>query len=198
MSWLKGLLEGLFSGPPAAPGATGATVSFPLSTTFSAPIPQPPVGVRETRERAHAHDELQRRYWDGFKPEWQAMTGRQLYETCVWRSADCQFEYFKVGRMQQPDGSWLVINKSIVKTNIDGHKRKGEHNRWPSRAVDVAIDLDPGPGKHLSWDPNAYALFAQLAIKHGLVWGGDWNGNGRTDDERFVDRPHLQLPESVI
>lgn len=26
----------------------------------------------------------------------------------------------------------------------------------------------------------------------GLVWGADWNGNGRTDDERFVDRPHVQ------
>ena len=26
----------------------------------------------------------------------------------------------------------------------------------------------------------------------GLTWGADWNRNGRSDDERFVDRPHIQ------
>ena len=30
------------------------------------------------------------------------------------------------------------------------------------------------------------------ARRHGLVWGADWNSNGRSDDERFVDRPHIQ------
>lgn len=28
--------------------------------------------------------------------------------------------------------------------------------------------------------------------KFGLLWGADWNNNGRTDDERFIDRPHVQ------
>lgn len=30
------------------------------------------------------------------------------------------------------------------------------------------------------------------ARRHGLLWGADWNNNGRTDDERFQDRPHIQ------
>lgn len=25
-----------------------------------------------------------------------------------------------------------------------------------------------------------------------LTWGGDWNGDGRTEDETFPDRPHVQ------
>ena len=26
-----------------------------------------------------------------------------------------------------------------------------------------------------------------------LTWGADWNQNGRTDDERFIDSPHFQV-----
>ena len=32
-----------------------------------------------------------------------------------------------------------------------------------------------------------------IAVREeGLIWGADWNSNGRSDDERFVDRPHVQ------
>lgn len=30
------------------------------------------------------------------------------------------------------------------------------------------------------------------ARRHGLVWGGDWDGDWSSADERFVDRPHIQ------
>ena len=26
-----------------------------------------------------------------------------------------------------------------------------------------------------------------------IRWGGDWNMNGRTEDEKFVDMPHYEL-----
>jgi peptidoglycan L-alanyl-D-glutamate endopeptidase CwlK len=45
------------------------------------------------------------------------------------------------------------------------------------------------------WDaPDAFwrTLGAACRVR-GLTWGGDWNGNGRSDDERFVDRPHVQF-----
>lgn len=191
--WM-GLLKSLLAQPG---GGVGASVSVPVTTTFSPLNPQPPVGVSESRDLvAHGHPELVRRY-TGFEAEFQSMTGRQLYKTCVWRSCECQFEYFKVGRELQ-NGIWVVTNKAIIKTNIDGITKKGRHNVFPSQAIDVAIDFDPGPGKHLSWDAAAYEPFAVLAPKHGLVWGGDWNGNGRSDDERFVDRPHLELPAGVV
>lgn len=43
--------------------------------------------------------------------------------------------------------------------------------------------------KGLEYD-NSDCFFTKVAViakKHGLEWGGDW--------KRFVDRPHLQLPE---
>ena len=69
----------------------------------------------------------------------------------------------------------------------------GEHNATPSRAVDLA----PIP---LDW--NNRASFVDLAChilaaanEEGVQirWGGDWNRNGRMEDERFVDLPHFEL-----
>lgn len=70
-----------------------------------------------------------------------------------------------------------------------------KHNRNPSPAIDVA----PYP---VDW--NDKARFARLvgfieciAMQQGLKlrWGGDWNGNMRTTDEKFVDMPHLEIVE---
>lgn len=38
-----------------------------------------------------------------------------------------------------------------------------------------------------------WASFGRLGAAHGCVWGADWNGNGRTDDEKKPDQPHLEL-----
>ncbi|MCO4101739.1 MAG: M15 family metallopeptidase [Gemmatimonas sp.] len=40
--------------------------------------------------------------------------------------------------------------------------------------------------------PDFWASLGTACRAEGLVWGADWNNNGRTDDERFVDRPHVQ------
>ena len=69
------------------------------------------------------------------------------------------------------------------------------HNRLPSPAVDLA----PTP---IDWKDSA--RFARLAgyvqavaddLGIRIRWGGDWNSNGRTADERFVDMPHFELVE---
>lgn len=45
-----------------------------------------------------------------------------------------------------------------------------------------------------AWDaPRAWWLALGGAYaRHGLRWGADWNANGRTDDETFLDFPHGQ------
>lgn len=67
------------------------------------------------------------------------------------------------------------------------------HNMLPSPAVDVA----PYP---IDW--NDTARFARLAgyiqavaddLDIEIRWGGDWDQDGRTADERFVDMPHFEL-----
>lgn len=70
-----------------------------------------------------------------------------------------------------------------------------KHNRRPS----VAVDLAPFP---VDWTDTA--RFARLAgyierIAHEqgikLRWGGDFDRDGRTKGEAFVDMPHLEIDE---
>jgi hypothetical protein len=44
------------------------------------------------------------------------------------------------------------------------------------------------------WDApeDFWQVLGCSARRHGLVWGGDWNSNWSSADERFVDRPHIQ------
>ena len=75
------------------------------------------------------------------------------------------------------------------------------HNSRPSEAVDVAPWL--GPQIQIDWEDLAsFARLAgyleRVADEKGvrLRWGGDWNGNYRTRDERFVDAGHFELVTS--
>jgi len=86
----------------------------------------------------------------------------------------------------------------------DNHKSqlnwpRSKHNEYPSKAVDVA----PYP---IDWNDNsAFALMAgwilctadkllsEGKISHKLRWGGDFNGNRRVIDGRFIDMPHFEL-----
>ena len=71
------------------------------------------------------------------------------------------------------------------------------HNQTPSCAVDVI----PYPFK--GWnDKNIHKELKAIAdvvlavakeLNIPVRWGADWNRNGRTDDETFVDSPHFEL-----
>jgi peptidoglycan L-alanyl-D-glutamate endopeptidase CwlK len=81
---------------------------------------------------------------------------------------------------------------------------ESKHNRFPSMAVDAGpyfTDL-----KNTDWaDHLAFACFAGVVkviavqlLKQGLIthrvrWGGDFNNNGRSADESFLDLPHFEL-----
>ncbi|MGY4674219.1 M15 family metallopeptidase [Ursidibacter arcticus] len=64
-----------------------------------------------------------------------------------------------------------------------------------------AIDIVPYP---LDWnDKQAFADLAKAMfeaakqLKIPIRWGGDWNRNGRSDDESFYDGPHFELLKAV-
>ena len=137
--------------------------------------PQPPAGIKESRDLAHAHPELVLRYLR-LKADFESTTGCGLIETCTWRSKERQAELYAQGR---------TAPGKIV-TQIDGTTGKSRHQPYPAQAVDVAVDIDPGPGKHVVWNPEAYAALGPLAERHGLVWGGNFKS--------FKDYPHLELP----
>lgn len=72
---------------------------------------------------------------------------------------------------------------------------ESKHNSLPSKAVDLA----PYP---LVWrDERQFARLAgrieQIADQLGIAirWGGDWDQDGKTIDETFLDLGHFELDE---
>ena len=76
----------------------------------------------------------------------------------------------------------------------------GEHNSWPSKAVDVAPLM---PDSSIDWDskdaPAKFAHFAGIvqgiafALGYKIRWGGDWNMNWDLKDQKFFDLPHFEI-----
>jgi len=69
----------------------------------------------------------------------------------------------------------------------------GKHNHMPSTAVDIA----PYP---IDWnDSERFALLAGVMLAAAkfagieIRWGGDWDSDRRTADEKFRDRGHFEL-----
>jgi len=149
-------------------------------------VPEPPEGLKESRDLAHAHPELAKRFLL-LKSDFEAQTGKQLIVTHTYRSPEVQFALFQKGRELAASGEWVKVG--AVVTNCDGVTRKGNHNYYPSRAIDCAVDVDPGPGVKVSWDSVVFDPLGPLALKHGLIWGGSWT--------RFPDRPHLEISREI-
>ena len=71
------------------------------------------------------------------------------------------------------------------------------HNQNPSQAIDVAT-------YPINWkDDLAFAylagLFGSAARRRGfaLRWGGDWDGDGSSVDQSFMDIGHLEIVGSI-
>lgn|SRR5574341_51859 len=113
-----------------------------------------------------------------------ANPGRQLIITCTHRSREEQFELYKCGRRQLPDGTWILDEdpKTSIVTQLDGQTRRSKHNSNPASALDFAVVIR---GK-VSWDPREYAVVGRLAEQRGLIWGGSW--------PHLKDFPHLEVP----
>lgn len=62
-----------------------------------------------------------------------------------------------------------------------------------------AVDLYP-VGRPTPWDKCPVVAAAMLAaaveLDVAIRWGGDFNENGRSDDEKFYDGPHFELLRS--
>mgnify|MGYP003659206307 FL=1 len=118
-------------------------------------------------------------------------------------------------RLATCDEQLILLFKEVVKhfdcSVIQGHRGKadqnkafdegksklrypsGNHNAVPSRAVDIA----PSP---IDWkDRDRFHYFAgfvlgtarQMGI--GVRWGGDWDRDTQTKDNKFDDLPHFEL-----
>lgn len=74
-------------------------------------------------------------------------------------------------------------------TYVDGHKKKGKHNYYPSKAIDVAV-LNIHTNK-ITWDVKKYKPLVKLATRVSkeigvkITSGGSW--------KKLKDYPHLQV-----
>jgi len=79
----------------------------------------------------------------------------------------------------------------------DGKSRvkwpNGKHNKHPSRAVDVypyPIDFKD-MARFYYFAGYVKGVADSMGIK--IRWGGDWNNNTQSKDERFLDLVHFEL-----
>lgn len=107
--------------------------------------------------------------------------GHQAYIGESWRTDARQQFLFGFGR-KYDDGRGVVTKASSADTTM--------------HAYGLAVDIWDAANPAAPWQPkNPTAFRAELQKQCkalGLRWGADWNHNGSTADERFVDWPHVQ------
>jgi hypothetical protein len=71
------------------------------------------------------------------------------------------------------------------------HGRTDTQGKPAAQAFDVAFVRD---GK-LVWDEGNFGRAARVLRGQfpDVTWGGDWNKNWKTDDEKFIDMPHFEV-----
>lgn len=128
--------------------------------------------------------------------------GEGLDKTSVKRLRNVHPDLVRLARAAHEDFPLLVVCGHRGKEEQDAAFAAGlskvkwptsKHNKIPSLAVDLApLPLDWSNRKAFE-DLAAHVL--QVAEKLGIEirWGGDWNRNGSTKDERFLDYPHFEL-----
>jgi peptidoglycan LD-endopeptidase CwlK len=90
----------------------------------------------------------------------------------------------------------LIYETIRTKEQQAENVRKGASKTMKSyHLVGQALDFVPVKDGKADWngydDPAIKKAIAK-AKEFGFTWGGDWDNDGQTTDERFVDKPHLQ------
>lgn len=116
---------------------------------------------------------------DTLHPDWRPVLAKAI------RIMD--FSVLQGTRSQEEQD--MLYRKGLSKLMYPNSK----HNSYPSLAVDVA----PYP---IDW--HDHLAFGHLAgiirscahdFGHGVRWGGDWDGDGESNDQRFMDIGHFEL-----
>ncbi len=93
-------------------------------------------------------------------------------------------------------------NKAVAEGKSQKPWPTGNHNTYPSRAVDIAPYL---PDVKLDWNDlvafgrlmgivQVIAMQQGVKLRFGLDWDGDWRTAGKNDpNEHFLDAPHVEL-----
>lgn len=91
-------------------------------------------------------------------------------------------------------------NRAVAQGKSQKPWPTGNHNLFPSRAVDIA----PYDTATIDWkDLVAFGRLMGIVqligeqkgikLRFGLDWDGDWHTVGHDPDEHFLDAPHIEL-----
>ncbi len=78
-----------------------------------------------------------------------------------------------------------------IVTKIDGVKSISSHQTC------LAMDLWFRRNGKITWQDIPWTVlqyYGHCCRAQGLVWGGDWDGDQKSSDEKFVDGPHCEWP----
>lgn len=117
----------------------------------------------------------------------------------VFRSEDLQRAYYAQGRdpLARVNSQRRLVGLGPITEN-DNRKKitfskpgQSKHQKKPSKAIDILFV----EGKVIVQDKKWYKILSDFirAYDPSVTWGGDWNRNGRSDDEKFVDMPHHEV-----
>ena len=136
----------------------------------------PSFGQRSLERLATCDPDLQRLFADVVKRfDCSVISGH--------RTPDEQQELYAQGRTKP----------GRIITYKDGVNSLSKHNHYPS----IAVDVVPYPIEWGNTERMCYFAGWVMQTAHSmgisLKWGGDWNRDTNTADERFVDLPHFEL-----
>jgi hypothetical protein len=117
----------------------------------------------------------------------------------VYRSQDLQRAYYAQGRepVARVNSQRRLVGLAPI-TEDENRKKvtnskpgQSKHQHKPSKAVDYLFV----EGKAIVQDEKYYKALADfiLTFDPTVTWGADWNHNGKSSDEKFVDRPHFEV-----
>lgn len=132
--------------------------------------PTPKTGGSQAQRLAQLHPELAKR-WTLAAAEYKRRypDKPQPFLTWTYRSMEEQDRLYREGKYTR-----VPAGKSL-------------HNYVPALAFDIAFKRPDGTVNYQA-DEKAglFNLFAQIAKRYGLAWGGDWSG--------FSDKSHFEPP----
>lgn len=129
---------------------------------------------------------------------------RQIYDDiCKALSgrAICRFSY-TLRTFKEQDELYALGRTKPGKIVTKAPKGKSFHNY--GMAIDIVLLWDKdGNGTYETavWDVKTdydndkksdWMEVVDIFRSYGWIWGGDWNNNLRSDDEKFLDYPHFQ------
>lgn len=122
--------------------------------------------------------------------------------TCTYRSPEEQMALYAQGRYSLNGVNEMRAAVGLPPITEEENKRIVTKLKRGKHQERLALDFVVLNGRSAVWDIKAdvdrngvpdYREAGKIAQECGLVWGGDWDSDGSSDDEKFLDMPHIQM-----